>query len=223
MAKIVSGTFICSGSATKVDLGFVPDYVEAYSALGGTELGFKYFRCLADAATSGQYGLALANAGDISACADANNGLKILTGTSYRGVLVESPQPGIGKIKVSVQSFAAAKAASVTPTARSATVVGTVIRPTTANGLVYECTTSGGAMTSLTEPTWGTTIGGTTSDASNTWTCRMEETCEMGVMGFEVGATIATDAEIWVFKAEQHDRQGDFGDADNDANKIVNV
>lgn len=210
MGKVVSGTFVACDAAVNVDIGFEPDYVELFSALGGTELGFKYFKCLADAATSGQYGLAIANAGDISACADANNGIIPYEGALTPSVLVESPKPGIGKLRVPVVGFVAGTAQ---PTARSATVIGTIVRPSVKNGYVYECTTSGGVFG--TEPTWGTTIGGTTSDGTNTWTCRAEETTVGGGRGFTVGATLATNSEIWVFKAEKHDRQGDMGDADD--------
>jgi hypothetical protein len=42
--------------------------------------------------------------------------------------------------------------------------------PTVENTYVYECTTSGTSGGS--QPTWGTTIGGTTADGSVVWTCR---------------------------------------------------
>lgn len=46
------------------------------------------------------------------------------------------------------------------------------VRPTTDNGYWYECTTAG--TSGGTEPTWGTTPGGTTTDNTVTWTCRNE-------------------------------------------------
>lgn len=49
-----------------------------------------------------------------------------------------------------------------------------VRRPTTANatGFYYECTVRAGDFkTGGTEPTWGTTLGGTTVDDAITWTC----------------------------------------------------
>ena len=48
--------------------------------------------------------------------------------------------------------------------------VGDVVRPTTRNGYSYECTTGG--TSGGTEPIWGTTPGGTTSDGTVVWTCR---------------------------------------------------
>ena len=61
--------------------------------------------------------------------------------------------------------------------ARSAWVANTVyslgdyVVPTTANGYQYKCTARTGDFKSgATEPTWGTTLGGTTSDDAITWT-----------------------------------------------------
>ena len=45
---------------------------------------------------------------------------------------------------------------------------GSVIKPTTANGRHFKCTTAG--TSGATEPTWNTTIGGTTTDGGVTWT-----------------------------------------------------
>ena len=47
--------------------------------------------------------------------------------------------------------------------------VGDKIVPTTANGYWYKCTTAGTSDSA--EPTWGTTIGGTTTDNTVVWTC----------------------------------------------------
>lgn len=47
--------------------------------------------------------------------------------------------------------------------------VGANVRPTTANGLKYICTTSG--TSGATQPTWPTTIGATVVDGTVTWTC----------------------------------------------------
>ena len=50
-------------------------------------------------------------------------------------------------------------------------VVGDICKPTVRNGYNYECTT-GGAVGG-TEPSWGTTPGGTTNDNVAVWTCRL--------------------------------------------------
>lgn len=44
------------------------------------------------------------------------------------------------------------------------------VKPTTANGFAYECTTAG--TTGATEPTWPTVAGSTVVDNTATWTCR---------------------------------------------------
>ncbi len=44
------------------------------------------------------------------------------------------------------------------------------ITPSTQTGFVYECTTAG--TSAATEPTFGKTVGGTTTDGTVTWTCR---------------------------------------------------
>ena len=56
----------------------------------------------------------------------------------------------------------------------TAYVKGDIVSPTKANrtGYRYECTTAGTSNSS--EPSWGTTVGDTTSDDTVTWTCRGE-------------------------------------------------
>lgn len=53
-------------------------------------------------------------------------------------------------------------------TASTAYTVGQYIVPTTSNGRLYKCTTAG--TSSSTQPSWGTTNGGTTTDGTVTWT-----------------------------------------------------
>lgn len=48
--------------------------------------------------------------------------------------------------------------------------LGDIIKPTTYAGYWYTCTTKGTSNSS--EPSWGTTIGGTTEDNDVVWTCR---------------------------------------------------
>jgi len=209
--KAVQIHAIADGGAMNFDIGFKPDYVEAYSALGGTELGYKYFRVLQEAETSGQYGLAIANAGDVSACASAAEGIQTYEEGDDLGVMIQ--HPGSGKmVLASVTDWAIGTSYSTGE--RSATAIGTIIRPPIHNGCVYELTTDVGDGTS--EPTtWPTTPGETCTDGgTNIWTCRREIVKKAGGQGFTIGATISTDSEIWVIRAVGGDRISNFGDVD---------
>jgi len=65
--------------------------------------------------------------------------------------------------------------------------LGEVRIPTAGNGYWYECTTAG--TTNSTEPTWGTTPGGTTSDGTAVWTCRALEAGNRYLIALESGVT----------------------------------
>ena len=54
--------------------------------------------------------------------------------------------------------------------ADTAYAVGDVVKPTTYAAHTYKCTTAGTSH-ATTEPTWGTTNGGTTTDNTVVWTC----------------------------------------------------
>ena len=203
--KKVGGDLIADDNAINIDIGFVPDLFRAWEGCeeGNPKIHYWIKSRAASANTYGQYGFTN-TAGTIATCATAAAGF-----AAYDAVVTKAmiPAPnGNGEVSATIYgTFAAAKAADVTPTARSTTVVGTVIRPTTSNGCLYECTTSAGAMTALTEPTWGTTVGGTTSDGSNTWTCRVEKLKNVGAKGVTIGATLSTDSDEWSWEAEQWD------------------
>lgn len=202
--KKVGGSLIAQAGAFNIDIGFVPDKFKAYIALGGTILEMRFYKALADNATaSGQYGIT--NTGGTQALnASAAAGFAAYDTVTLKAIL---PAPGgTGEVAATITgSFTVAKAASLNPTARSTSVVGSVIRPTVQNGFIYECTTKGGSMAALTEPTWGTVPGETTSDGSNTWTCRVEKLKNVGAKGITVGADIATDSDEWTWEAEQWD------------------
>ncbi len=55
-------------------------------------------------------------------------------------------------------------------TANTVKAVGDIVKSTTYNSHTYKCTTAG-TTHNTTEPTWGTTNGGTTVDNTVTWTC----------------------------------------------------
>ena len=211
--KKVSGHFIADGSAVNINIGFVPDAFRAWEGIeeGNPAIHYWYKECANVSGTYGQYGFKNA-AGTISTHAAATNGF-ISYDTKTLKYIGQSPD-GNGEASATIYgSFAEAKAASLDPTARSTSVFGSIIRPTVANGLMYECTTNGGAMTALTEPTWGTVVGGTTSDGSNTWTCREEKLKVIGAAGLTLGATTSTDSDQWIWEAELHDSVAQERDA----------
>ena len=215
----VSGTFIADNNAINVNIGFIPDYIEAFNLTTGPEV-LRWFRCLAerDGATAAtfMYGVEYDSGADgtLEYCADADDGFIAYDATDEAGsVLIENPSTHRLEPQ-SVADWLAATNYSTGGTDRSATVVGTIIRPPVHNGYVYEVKTGVGVATS--EPTagWGTTPGGLSTDGgSNVWICRVENIAKNGGIGFTLGATQSTDSDVWVFKAERHDRMGDMGDA----------
>jgi len=210
----ISGHFIAGDDAVSVECGFIPDRVELYSALGGTELGFVFLKILADLETSGRYGIALANAGTISVPTTAATGIIPYNGEKTPRVRIPAANGnGYSNAEIYGNYDATADYSSV-GTDRSTSVVGTIIRPTTHNGCVYELKT--GVATASDEPTWETTPGEETTDTGlNVWICREEDLVNIGSLGFTVGVDICTDGEIWVFTAEKHDEVKDRGDADS--------
>lgn len=54
--------------------------------------------------------------------------------------------------------------------ANTAYSLGDIVRPTAANGFLYECVTAGTSH-ATTEPTWGTTLGAATADNTVSWRC----------------------------------------------------
>ena len=212
-SKIVSGKFLASTAEVNVECGFVPDYIEAFSALGGTEIKYEWFKVLYDycIAALGRFGFV--TDGAPAHVAAATNGFRPYD-TSVESVVLPAPD-GDGYVKAaSIADYDDTEAAyTARDLSAGVEVLGSVVRPTTHNGFVYECIVTGGA--GVTEPTWPTKVGDTVSDAGvNTWICREERVVRTGVKGFTVGATICTDGEYWVFKAELHDRYNDMGDAD---------
>lgn len=67
-------------------------------------------------------------------------------------------------------------------------------RPTTFAGYVYEATTAGTSGTA--EPTWNTTIGGTTTDGTVTWTTRLAKL--ISYTALSTGRTLAAGETLQV-------------------------
>ena len=212
----ISGHFIApNAAAVNLNLGFVPSKFHAWSALGGTELSWDWWKILADLATTGQYGMVDDGAGVKAACASAAAGI-IAYDTLAAAVEIPAPS-GTGYTKVAMSSVADFVAGAAQPTARSTSIVGTLKRPKGTGTvpvhthLIYECTVSAGVLG--TEPTWPTKPGDTVSDGTNTWICREERLCTIGGKGVTLGATTMTDNQIWVYEAELHEQVENKGDA----------
>lgn len=77
-------------------------------------------------------------------------------------------QGGIQMSGVSIQ-YTTATNWSAAWSASTAHVAEDCIRPATANGYLYRCTSSG--TTGATAPTWPTSVGATVADGSCTWEC----------------------------------------------------
>ena len=209
-SKIVSGKFLAANAvATNVECGFEPDFILAISDPAGTPVQHQFYKLLQDIAASGRYGLIYA--AGAAPTPNASEALGIKTYDVSIDTVFLPATDGEGYVKSpAVIDWAAA----VTPVARVANgVLGTCIRPTTHNGMVYECTISGGVMG--TEPaTWPLNPGATVSDTNNTYVARVERICRRGCKGFTVGETLSVNGIMWVFRAELHDRYTYMGDAD---------
>jgi len=226
----VSGKFIASNAAScDLNLGFIPDKFTLIVAVAGTILVYVWHRILARAESDGQYGI-LDTGGTKTLPTTEATGI-IAYSTQVRGVKIPAPD-GItetnpdGYVKVPAGDAAAAAATisdwstdvnyNTTGQDRSASVVGTVVRPPVHNGRVYELTT-GISATGGTEVVadWDVSIGESVTDCNaNVWLCREEITCEVGCKGVEIGATVMVNSDVCIYEAELHEEQEDKGDAD---------
>lgn len=198
--------FVADGNKKRMDLGFVPEYCRLIInyASGQNPNIYEWMKWMEDESTA-LYGiLHTGSTGNITIPTTAATGISKLD-EQYHGVLIPAPDGGddvfmIPEVYSTSQDYSSTYTQTgtgdtVTCTARTASAPGTIVRPTTRNGYVYELTTATGAGT--TEPTWGTTIGGTTTDGgSNVWTCRAENVFTKGAQGIIIGATTQTDSHV---------------------------
>lgn len=201
--KFNQGQFVADGSAVNVDVGFVPDLVIAIEGLEETTWQIHYwFRSAIDSASAlGQFGL-LDAAGTKSIHAAAVNGFAPLDTSALR-VLLPNPAGGDDLVAALPSAFVAGTAQ---PTARTASALGTITKPSRGNenGLIAECTADAGVYG--TEPTWPTIAGQSVSDGTNTWIMREEKIEDRGIKGFTLGATGQTDSDEWIWAAFAADK-----------------
>ncbi len=215
--KFNSGQFTADGNAVNVEVGFVPDFVIAFEGLEETSPSPHYwFRSAIDSLTAdGQFGLLVTGTdGIVTKHAAAINGFAPLDTQALR-LKLPNPAGGDDLAAALPSGFVAGTAQ---PTARTATALGTVTKPSLGNenGLVAECTTSTGVYG--TEPTWPKVAGQTvTDDQSNVWTMREEKNENTGIKGFTLGATGQTDTDGWAWMAFAADKvSADRDMANND-------
>lgn len=118
-------------------------------------------------------------------------GISAYDGSKVLQVLIENPSTGDDEAVTLAADFVAGAAQ---PTARTATAVGTVVRPSTHNGYCYECTISAGVYGA--EPTWPLTPGTTISDGTNTWITREENLVASEGLGITLGGTLLENDKI---------------------------
>lgn len=201
--------FIADGAAVNIALGFIPDKAELIVNVTGTNPNIiKYSKQMEDTQT--MYGiLHTGSSGVTTRITSAASGLAALN-AKYHQVMIDSPVPGKGEVPCDVADWTSA--VSTAATARSATAIGTIIRPTVHNGRVYECTTEG--TSSGTEPTtWTTTPGNTVTDSDVVFTCREEKVITKGAQGLTMGASVASDNQVCILFAEALETDRNAGDA----------
>ena len=206
---------IGGGAAYDCVLGWIPDMIEGftYNATPDSIVRFRYMGQLADedsviSAGGGIYGWSIDGA--VVAELTADTGFTPLEGDQTQGVLVPSPVPGKADVKSTVADWATGTSYSTGE--RTATAIGTIVRPPTHNGRVFELTTDTGSGTSA-PTTWDVDPGETVTDGgSNIWTCLKENICNMGTWGITLGATLMTDSNTVIFYALKFDSVVDLGD-----------
>jgi hypothetical protein len=214
--KMQMRRLIGAAAAYNLALGFIPDYVEIlmYNATHGSNVLLKWFGSLAvESATiiagGGIYGHLFTQ----GACteADADTGIKPYVGNKTPSVRVPAPS-GQGQVVKSIYGdWSAAVDYNSVGTIRSTTVVGTLVRPPTHNGKVFELTTKTGAGTSA-PTTWDVAPGESVTDGgSNVWICREEDVVNAGELGITIGATLAGSGQELLVMAFGSDEVLDLG------------
>lgn len=213
--KCVQKILIGSGAALDIDLGFEPHRVEVDLIDTATNSVFTVW----DGRAQQEHALAVTDSTEygtiitegVTAIGDTTaKGISLYGGAKTQQVLVEPPVPGKGLVKADVADWLAAT--SYASGERTATAIGTIVRPPIHNGYVYELTTDTAAGTS--EPTagWSTTPGETCTDGgANIWTCREENIVANKGIGITLGATLLTSGALFIVRCYEYDSVEDMG------------
>lgn len=210
--KCIMRALIASAAAYNMELGFEPDRVEVdlistdnasilYIWNGRSQQ--EHATCVTD---STEYGIKIAE-GTTTICDTVAKGISLYAGSKTPRVLIEHPLTGkLEPQDVADYTSTLAEAA----TARSATVIGTILRPTTHNGYVYECSDTSGSAGAA-EPTWGTTPGEETVDGALSFTCRKENITAGKGKGITLGETLMATTDLLFVRAYKFDDIVDLG------------
>ncbi len=213
--KVVSRILIGSGNAYNLVLGAEPFRVEVdlistdNNSIFYTWNGRNQEEGAVNITDSTEYGIKIAE-GVTTICDTTAKGISLYDGSKTQMVLVPSPVPGIGDVKVAVNDYTVTR--STNATARSGTAIGTILRPTVHNNYVYECTFAG---TGSAEPDpWPTPPGEAVTDGTVIFTCRRENIVAGKGIGVTLGATLLASTDLFFVRAyiaEQGDDILDIG------------
>lgn len=182
MIKI--GSFTATATTpvvVNIDCGFIPDYVKLInlSATAADVSVVEWFREAMGSAKYVKHTIVADNGstGNKSSEYASSGGLTVLD------TVVKEPSRWI---------------------ASTAYVVGDIVRPTVNNGYFYKCSTAGTSHTS--EPTWGTTVAGTTSEGGGTcvWTCYNQGDLpvrQVKRQGFTIPAALQNESDVCCWMA----------------------
>ena len=208
----VTKRWVADGSAVKLDLGFIPEYVRTIQDIDATNPDvIEWFKEMEDESTP-QYGvLCTGSSGALTELTTAATGIKKLDEVN-QGVLIPAPDGGADQFRVPTD-WAAITDYSSGYTDRSVTAAGSVVRPPTHNGRVFELKT--GTATATSEPSsWDVNPGEEVTDGgANVFTCREEKVVTHGAQGIEIGATTQTDGDVNFLLAIKGDHYTNAGDA----------
>lgn len=213
--QFVQRTLIGQDAAINLELGFIPTYVEIYKQ-HGTITSASFLRwwgknyeddAVVDAADQ-EYGVI--DTGGTFSEATADTGIQSFDGSKKPQVRILNPLTGNFDNTAVYGDYDPTVDYNSVGTIRSATVIGTIIRPTVHNGCVYELKTKTG--TASTEPTWSTTPGEETTDGgSNVWICRKEDIVANKGLGITLGSTLAASSIPLFITAIKADSDLDLG------------
>lgn len=200
---IQTGHFTQDGGLIYIPIGFIPSWIRMADRVG-VAIYYEWWSAMEQDEVSGsQEGLS-DTAGTKAALADAGGIVEYDAGTEL---------PTINDYTV---------ARSTAATARTATVAGTFLRPSTSGTikdgsdadrhLTFECVTAG---TGSAEPTWPTAVGEQVLDNDVLWELVVEPTERGGYQGVRVSASIQNDGNEMYYVALKGDSDLDHGDVDS--------